>query len=187
MKRYRQLVTYFKESYHPNRLYAALFMTVALAVCLHLTSLQIGVHQPLKTTQGTVQLLDLMPFRDVNDSYIQLEAYSEKGRSVYWYSCLILDSLFPLSFGMLFIYLLVLLYRNSRWEVVINWPLLIVLSDLLEYSTTAVLLLNYPNRFESVAQLGSIFTSFKWSFIVIFVGLLGLGLGIRDKKKQKIN
>jgi hypothetical protein len=180
---YRQLIYRLINSYSFKRLLATIAISFGLAIALNTTAFWMGI-QPMAASGG-IQLLDLMPNRSVAETYAQLEAYTAKGRMIYFYSSILLDGLFPVCFGLMFIYILVILYKKTPYEAIIGWPILIVITDLLENLTTAYLIQSYPCKAITVAITGSVCTTIKWSLIGLYLLIVAIGVVLNKTITRK--
>ena len=99
------------------------------------------------------------------------------GREVYMVTALTLDVLFPLTFGLLMVFIVVRNYpaKVGRWLLLL--PILVVLFDLLENFTIAHLAWHYkPDELAPLADVASFFTMTKWVLAAVAVTVLVIGI-----------
>ena len=117
------------------------------------------------------------------DGYTRQDAHDlfhnigPNGREVYAITELTLDVIFPLTYGLLMVFLVVRNYpaKVGRW--LIGVPMLAVLFDLLENFTIAHLAWNYqPSELAPLAEVASFFTITKWVLVAIVFAVLVIGI-----------
>ena len=105
------------------------------------------------------------------------------GRSIYVFSSLLLDTLYPILYTSLILGAYVKLFKNS--QVILILPLIAFSFDILENIQITMLNLNFPDINDTQVYLSSMATSAKW--IAILVAFLVLIYGIVKKKKKQIS
>ncbi len=127
--------------------------------------------------------LDLQLHYDADKAYDLIGAYSEAERKTYMLIEMTLDVVYPLIYATLFAFLLFLLHGKLSFA---KLPYLITVLDLLENMGIVILLLNYPTRLDTFAQITGILTSLKWLVfaVVLVLFLWGLGKKFLTKKQQ---
>ena len=123
--------------------------------------------------------------------YQMIETYSEEGRTLYIKSTLGIDVPYPVIYTITYILLLLLLFKkvfptNERIHPWALLPLIIFVADMLENTGIILMLKNFPERLDTVARIGSVFTSIKWTFVIVCTLLiLFLGLKAILQKNEK--
>ena len=123
---------------------------------------------------------------DLEFSYnedIVLKYFNEMGpdgRSVYVFSSLLLDTLYPILYTSLILGAYVKLFKNSHAILIL--PLIAFTFDILENFQITMLNLNFPDINKTQIYLSSMATSAKW--IAILVVILVLIYGIIQKRKK---
>jgi hypothetical protein len=126
-----------------------------------------------------------------DEAYALLSAYGDAGRDRYLRNAVMLDLLFPFSYGM---FLTLLGMRVSLWICtpsgflphVSLLPLLAVGFDYLENTSVVILAWKYPTRMAPLVRLSSTFTSLKWVTIATSVGLIVVGLLLGSLPHQRL-
>ena len=116
-----------------------------------------------------------------------------EGRNVYRTAIGVVDMIFPLIYGPLFILVLAWLLkrltrRDSNWILLAWFPLIGILFEYLENFNTLSLLNNYPAITESAVSYGEQMTQLKHIFLmlsVVFMPLLGIALLIKNFKRKQ--
>ncbi len=170
--------------YSSKKLKASFIIMILIAISLGISGQFIGVGKTTETGE-TIKLLDVMFNRSEAATYTQIKAYGKDGRTLYFYSTLILDSIFPMAFGTFLTLLLVNLFKKSRSQIAILTPLLVVFTDFAENILTAIMLTNYPVKLYLISYAGSLFTSLKWIFMGIVILLIALGLINKKREGRK--
>lgn len=105
-------------------------------------------------------------------SFAQVEelftAMGEEGRATNQFISGVIDMIYPLVYGALFVLLLIkltsnLVYKNIKW--IISLPILVVIVDYLENFSVLQLLRNFPSITIEQVALASSFTTVKFVFI----------------------
>ena len=123
---------------------------------------------------------------DLYFSYSSAEVFKsfnqmgENGRNFYFYSTLILDSIYPILYTSLILGAYANLFKNQSHILII--PVLAFILDILENINISYMNLNYLMLNETQVMVASNITSLKWIAIFIMVFLLIYGLF-----KKKIN
>ncbi len=123
---------------------------------------------------GDNRPLDLYLSYSPDQVYEYLGALGAKGRAAYARMELTTDLLFPVVYSLaLTVALLIgarrMLPPNSRLQHLRFFPLLIVIADWCENLCLAVVTHAYPDRLDTLATAASLFTSLKWTFLVLVV------------------
>jgi hypothetical protein len=134
---------------------------------------------PAFATDAYASPLDLMFHYSPDQAYALIESYGPEVRHSYAISALTLDVIYPLTYSLLFSVWLSMLLKGpgSLKCAVVMLPFVILLFDLLENSGIVVMLLNYPQRLDTLAQLTAMATSLKWVFAITVI-LLTLALSL---------
>jgi len=128
------------------------------------------------------QPIDLsIPTWTPDQGFALIESYGEAGRKLYRTIELTADVVYPLVYGFAFALLITFLVRKmaptNKWLPYLAFlPLLGMLFDYAENVCIITLLSTYPQKLILIAQLGGIFTLFKWIFAFsgMAVALIGL-------------
>jgi len=125
---------------------------------------------------------DLSGYYRTEDLYRMAEAYGEHGRLLYVRARYTFDLIFPIIYTFFLLATISWVYAqtvvtNSRWRRVNLIPLLAMLLDFLENTSTSMVMLRYPERTVVLDTLAPFFTLTKWifvfaSFTVLVVGVL---------------
>ena len=165
------------------------FLVFAYACCIgFLTSADTRITQ----LSGGLGVPDLLHGFTADELHARLEAFGEEGRAIYFRAELV-DLLYPLVYGFFFAFLIALAARrllreDSPWRLLCLVPLAATFLDYLENTCFFTLLLRWPTRLDTVAQLASIFNIGKWSCFAVVVPTTVLGLGalafvtLRDRR-----
>ena len=125
-------------------------------------------------------MLDLELFYSKEDVVRNFNELGPDGRSVYVFSSLILDTLYPILYTSLILGAYVKLFKSSG--VILFIPLIAFSFDILENLQITRLVLNFPNVNETHVFLASMSTSFKWIAISTAISVLIYGI-IKKRKK----
>lgn len=129
--------------------------------------------------------------------YEWIDLYGETGRTVYFWTILILDTAYPIAYTSLMIWILVALLEYSYPKLVpslykwVFFPVLITLADAVENITNLVSVSIFPEKIEWLAKLSSGVNQLKW-VLLIFV-LTGAIIGLlayfsnRENAKKELN
>jgi hypothetical protein len=98
------------------------------------------------------------------------ETYGADGRQAYVRARFSFDLIFPLVYGLFLLTTISWLAGrgfdlDSRWRNLTLIPIVGVIFDLLENTSTSLVMLGFPQRRLLAAQLASIFTLLKWMFV----------------------
>jgi hypothetical protein len=171
-----------------------------LAVLLVLFLVLFLVVFPLASAQlalysGGVHMIDMETGYTPAQVYQMIAAYGEQGRSLYILTTLTADLIYPLDYALLFALLIVITYpeafpggsmrRLVRYLCLM--PFATAAVDLLENAGIVAMLALYPQQVVFLAQAASLFTTLKWSFLILTIVLVLLGflsLGVSRLKKR---
>jgi hypothetical protein len=147
---------------------------------------------PMMASPGgkSLPVLDMKFWYTPPQAFDAISQYSAQERQSAAISHLSLDVLYPLIYGALLSLLIIVVFRNapaSQQEQLALFPWRAVLADLLENAGLAAMFLLYPNTFNLLAWVTTIFTALKWlqigfSIVALLVGILLLLL--RRKKAR---
>jgi hypothetical protein len=111
------------------------------------------------------------------------EVYGEEGRNAYVRARFSFDLIFPLAYVFFLGTTISWLLNNnlateSRWRQLNLFPVLGGIFDLLENTSTSLVMIGYPERRLLIAQMAAIFTLVKWIFVggsfVILMVIMGI-------------
>jgi len=120
-----------------------------------------------------VKPLDIMFAYSPAEAYEMIASYSEETRQNYIRGLLLIDFAYPVIYSLLLGLGVYLLWRNPRLSL---QPLLIMAADYLENTGILIMLSAWPARISGLAIATSIFTTLKWSMVVLSVMLIFGGL-----------
>jgi len=118
--------------------------------------------------------LDLYLCYSPDQAYEYLGGLGAKGRAAYAKMELTTDLLFPVVYSLALTVALVIgarriLSSDSRLQYLRFFPLLIVIADWSENLSLAVVIHAFPDRLDAIATAASLFTSLKWTFLILVV------------------
>ena len=98
------------------------------------------------------------------------ETYGEDGRQAYVQARFSFDLVFPMVYGLFLVTTISWLggcvfVPDSLWRSLNLVPVVAVIFDLLENTFTSMVMLGYPEKHFTIAQLASVFTGLKWVFV----------------------
>jgi hypothetical protein len=131
---------------------------------------------------GDNKPLDLYLFYTPDQVYDYLSALGDKGRTAYAKMESTSDLLFPVVYSLALTVALVMGVRKtvpsgSRLRHLRFFPLLIVIADWCENLSLILMLHAFPDRLDAIATAAGLFTSIKWTFIILaFVTLVTVGV-----------
>jgi len=134
----------------------------------------------LNMLSGGVAMIDMQPSYSPTQVFQMVASYGPEGRPLYILSTLTADLLFPLDYSLLLSLLIVATYRQAfpggrLLRTLALIPFLTAGFDLLENAAIVTLLSTYPQQLTFIAQLASLFTTFKWAFVLISLVLVLIG------------
>lgn len=176
------LIDFIVRSYSKRNLWILFIGTCICAIMMAVAALFIGVGQALDGVNGSIQLLDTMFNYSMEEAYEQIKAYGENGRKICVFNTLILDSLFPLLYGAFMSLVLVFLFRETKYRILILMPLLIIFVDYIENTHIAFLLINFPERLPNVAYWCKLVTLVKWTLVGLVLMAISFGFFLRNRK-----
>lgn len=116
-----------------------------------------------------VSPFDLQFSYDENFAYQFLTEIGANGRKEYIQFLITVDFLYPLVYGTFLIVLLSYFKRNKK-GISNLFPLLIILADYTENTSSILLTTSYPNFSPFLLQAGSLLTMLKWSLVGVCIG-----------------
>lgn len=132
------------------------------------------------SSQHDFPVLDLQFFYTPEKVYEILGAYTPAMRQASAYGRLTADMVYPLVYGFMISFLLVLTFRRAfdnkpATDAAILLPWGGVLGDYLENIALSILYFQYPTQLIFVAWAATIFTMLKWTLIGISFALVLIG------------
>jgi hypothetical protein len=123
---------------------------------------------------GDITPLDLYLSYSPDQVYKYLGELGAKGRIAYARMELTTDLLFPVVYSLALTVALTMgtrriLSSDNRLQHLHFLPLLIVISDWCENLSLAVVIDAFPDRLDAIATAASLFTSAKWTFLILVV------------------
>ena len=176
------LIDYIIRSYTKQRLWMLFGGMILFIFLFGITGVFMGVGQPIGDSSTTITILDVLINYTEAEAYQQLEAYGETGRQVCLFSTLVLDSLFPLTFGSFFALLLAFLFKNTAYRIVILLPLVAVICDYIENTHIALLLIKYPEHLPTLVASANVFTLTKWITLGLVMMWISIGFFIKNRR-----
>ena len=176
------LVDFIVQSYSEKNLWILFVGTCICAISMAIAALLIGVGQPITGSSASIQMLDMTFDYSPEEAYEQVNAYGEQGRSVYLFTSLVLDTLFPLLYGAFMSLVLVFLLQKTKYRMLILMPLLLVLIDYLENTHLAFLIINFPEKFPNIAYWANLISLSKWTLIGLVFMTISFGFFLRNRK-----
>ena len=139
----------------------------------------------LQSIIGSNESPDTSLFYTARALLAMAENYGETGRQYYFISRLRFDVAFPIIYGLFFVSMMIMLFRDTRYVRVFTWlPLLAIIFDLLENTAVSIVFLYYPNTVFLLPHLAGFFTLFKWITLMLSVLLILIGLILYVHKKK---
>jgi len=128
---------------------------------------------------------DTSLFYSPNDLYRWAEEYGPAGRAAYIRARLTFDVIWPLVYTVLLVTAISWVYSKafragSRWQRLNLAPILAAAFDLLENTSTSIVMGRYPDQTPVIDTMAPVFTLLKWVLIgASFVSLVvGVGVGL---------
>ena len=119
-------------------------------------------------------MLDIELYYGKENVVRNFDAIGPDGRSVYVFSSLLLDTLYPILYTSLILGAYIKLFKSSG--AILCIPLIAFSFDILENLQITRLILNFPNINETHVYLSSLTTSCKWIAILITISVLIYGI-----------
>ena len=137
---------------------------------------------------------DLSFYYSVDDLYEMAETYGEEGRQAYIRARFTFDLLWPIVYTLFLATSLSWLFRcgfspGSGWRMANLVPILGMIFDYLENSSTSLVMLRYPARTPLVDFLAPLFTAIKWvfvggSFVLLLIGMAAWLISLVTKRPE---
>ncbi len=146
---------------------------IALILLVHIIVFNIYVMPSLAGDEEIVPI-DLQFAYTPDRAYELIDSYSEETRDQYVIGEMTKDVAYPMIYTFFMSITLMLLYPNN-WKLA--WlPYGIFAADMLENTGIITLLINYPTRLTMVAWATSVFSTIKWSLVLVVSLFIVLGL-----------
>jgi hypothetical protein len=126
------------------------------------------------------------PTLDSNISYGAREAHAlfgklkDEGRQFYACSEITADLIFPIIYSLFLSLLIIYIFQkcslNKALQFVAMLPLLALLFDYIENILFAFMLFDYPQERTAFAEVASVSTKLKWTFLAVSAGAILFGL-----------
>lgn len=127
--------------------------------------------------------IDLQFAYSADTAYELIDSYSEETRHTYMIGEMTKDVLYPIIYTLFLSLTLLLLYpKNNKISLM---PYVIFIADMLENTGIIAMLYNYPAKLKTVAIITSVFSTIKWSLVIIMLLVLIFGLAKAIKNKFK--
>jgi len=145
---------------------------------------------------GEDRPLDLYFSYSHEQVYQYLDGLGAKGRSAYAKMELTTDLLFPVVYSLALTVALVIgarriLSPDSRLQYLCFFPLLLIIADWCENLSLAVVMFAFPEQLDAISTAASLFTSIKWTFLMLVVmalvtlGALAVTKQFRDSSARR--
>jgi len=134
-------------------------------------------------------ILDLRFGFSADQAYDALDAFGEKGRTVYLEMLLVADAVYPLMYGLLLIFLASfflkrILKPGNEFRVINLLAVDAVIFDFLENTGIGFMIRQFPHRIDFVAGLTSVFNMLKWIMVGLAVLLVLVSMGVYIFKRR---
>jgi hypothetical protein len=133
-------------------------------------------------TQGEdPRILDVRFGFSPDEAYNTLASFSDRGRIVYFRMLALIDSIYPVVYGLFFIltasfFLNKALKKGSIWRLFNLAAIDIVIFDFLENLFLISLLMRFPERADGLARLASFAGMIKWLSVAVTLGIIVTGI-----------
>lgn len=107
-------------------------------------------------------------------AYELINSYSDETRHNYMIGEMTMDVLYPIVYTLFLSLTLLLLYPQKEKIALI--PYVIFIADMFENTGIITMLYNYPSELHGVALATSVFSTIKWSVVIVCFLLLIVGL-----------
>ncbi|WP_196890840.1 hypothetical protein [Aureivirga marina] len=120
-------------------------------------------------SNGEVVILDELFDYSKNDVDKLFNAMGEKGRDVYIYMSSVIDSVYPIVYGLLAFFIILNLTKNAdnKSYLLTIFPIMTVIFDYFENFNIIRLLKKFPNITETQVEITSMLTQGKWIFLYL--------------------
>ena len=149
----------------------------------------------INNTVPQAKILDLAFGFTEQEYYSWIEQYGAQGRITYFWTILILDTLYPIFYTGLMIWVLVALLEYSYPKLVnhlykfvfLPWSILVV--DLIENTLNLYTVYIYPQKINGIVKFASGANQLKWVLVLfaltaIIIGFLGWYANGKEAKKE---
>ena len=147
--------------------------TVRVLVVLTLLTILFPIVVFPATGLGDVIPLDLYLSYSPGQAYEYLGGLGDNGRIAYARVELTTDLVFPVVYSLGLAVALRMVARkllpSSRLQPMCLFPLLIVIADWCENLSLAIVIHAFPDRLDVIVNVASLFTSLKWTLIILVV------------------
>jgi len=142
----------------------------------------------MMTLSGNLIFLDMRLYYTFDEVTSYLTALGETGRIFYLYQKIV-DSFFPIGYGLGLALSLGYLYRKSEmknpWSIIILIPILAAIFDYLENLLLTTQIVSFPNLSEVIVSIAAITTLLKWIFLSSAIGILFVCILVFTVKRKK--
>ncbi len=133
---------------------------------------------------------DLMFYYNADDLYRMAAAYGEEARVAFIRGHFTFDVIWPVIYTLFLIFAIsrpasAVFPPHSRWRRANLLPLAAALFDLLENTSTSLVMQQYPARLPLIAALAGFFTALKWLLVTLNFGVLVFVLAAWAWKRSK--
>ncbi len=119
--------------------------------------------------------IDLQFAYTPKQAYALIDTYSDETRSTYARGEMTFDVAYPIVYTLFMSVTLMLLYPN-KWKIA--WlPYVVFGADMLENTGIIVMLWSYPTQLTLIAWITSIFSTIKWTLVLVVLLFIFVGLG----------
>jgi hypothetical protein len=164
--------------------------TICISLVLYVIFAAFILPLSMETGLPNMGPLDLLFSYSPDVAYLHLESFGVEGRERYAKVSMLVDTIYPVIYTLLFLTLIYQLQKNtglasSRYRHITFVPLFAFAFDILENTCIVFMLKSYPERHDQVATLSSLFTSLKWISVGMSSALLIVLVIIKVKHKLK--
>jgi len=169
-----------------NKLLYTFLIFILVFIITHLFEIPWGSKQVSSLLNGQ-EIFDKKPLFSSDEVYAKIGTFSEEGLKVYQRFTYTVDIVFPVSF---FVFLLTfaqfVAYRIKKskliYRIIIGFPTLWLITDLLENLIIYIILSNYPTRYDFLGGIiGAVSaTKFTLLFCSIIIPLIFWGISKRN-------
>lgn len=178
-----------------NRLSARLQWLI-LALLLLLTAVftfYIFPHFDYRQFESAIRILDVRIWYSAAVMQQLFADLGAEGRALYWFQTAVIDMVYPLIYGLLFVFIILRfgsINLKNRW--IAFWHLSVFLAPLMDYLenfNTLLALTLYPETPSILALSGSLLTGLKWlnalaAFLLLFFTIVVWSLNRFTKKSE---
>jgi len=164
-----------------------IWAVAALCLAINLIAFPLVQKKTRAVAPDHLGALDLRYTYSPDEACRIIDSFGPEGRAIYARSAMILDLIYPIAYTLFFLFILVVLMdkaypeaRRPNWLLFV--PVVTFFADLAENTGIVLLIKNHPACPHTLAQMTSLFTSIKWTFVGLTVAAI-LWLWAKRRKK----